>query len=159
VLTVSGKFALDPKFNPPPLKVIRRVDDEAYVDVGPGIKLRLGHHAVPLDQLLDMRVEVDATLFTGLASVEGGCAIFCASNHCRDWARRNGRPRFVAKVIGVASELPVYVVLSQPRLRDAPRVRHESGAQRREAGLVQFVLVEPVQLECPQCAGRGTVSA
>jgi hypothetical protein len=36
-----------------------------------------------------------------------------------DGSTEAGRPRVVAKVIGVDSEQPVYVVLSQPRLRDA----------------------------------------
>lgn len=159
VLTVTGKFALDPKFNPPPLKAIRRGGRGSYVDVGRGIKLRLADHAAPLDELLDMRVEIDDQLFSGVGSLEGGCAVMCASNRCADWARKNGRPRIVAKVIGIDALLPVYVVLSQPRLRDAPVVRHETAARRREAGLVPYVLIEPIQLECPQCSGRGSVTA
>lgn len=158
-LTVEGKFVFDPAFNPPPLKSIRRVAGVGYVDVGEGVTFRLGQHPAALDQLLDLRVEVDPGLFTGLGSIEGGCAIICASNRCAEWARRNGRPRAVAKVIGVASQLPVYVLVSQPRLREAPRARHETATNRRAAGLVPYALVEPIAIQCPQCSQRGTVHA
>jgi len=152
-LAVSGKFVLDSKWNPPPLKPFRRVLEGApSVALGRSVELRLGHHADPLDGLLDARIVVSSS-FTGLGDIEGGCVVLCASNWCREWARRAGRPRIVAKIIGVMADEARFVLLTQPKLRNAPRGRHESSANRIEAGLVPFVLVEPAAVECAMCPG------
>jgi hypothetical protein len=161
-LSVSGKFALDNDRNPPPLKAARQSDDGTVtVSVGRGVDLRLGRHPDTLDSLLDSRIVVDPDAFTGLGSVTDACAVFCTSNHCREWARKNGRPRTVAKIIGVMADEPRYVLLTQPRLQGAARLRRESTANRQEAGLLSFILIEPGAVECPQCPGRnrGEVTA
>lgn len=152
-LSVTGKFLLDDKSNPPELKSIRHASDGTWsVGLGRSVALRLGHHANLLDALLDGRIETSSG-FTGLGSVEGGCAVICTSNWCRDWALRARRPRVVAKVIGVMADEPRFVLLRQPKLRDAPRERHESSANRIEAGLVPHVLIEAAAVECSSCPG------
>jgi hypothetical protein len=152
-LAVTGKFALDPEWNPPPIRPVHHVLGRARsVHLGRGVELRLGLHADPLDGLLDARVVISRG-FTGLGDVEGGCAVLCASNWCREWARRAGRPRIVAKIIGVMADEARFVLLTQPKLKNAPRGRHESSANRIEAGLVPFVLVEPGAVECAMCPG------
>jgi hypothetical protein len=161
-LSVNGKFALDNERNPPPLKPARQSDDGTVtVSVGRGVDLRLGRHPDALDSLLDSRIVVDPDVFTGLGSVTDSCAVFCTSNHCREWARKNGRPRTVAKIIGVMVGEPRYVLLTQPRLQGAARSRRESPANRIEAGLLSFILIEPGTVECPNCPGhnRGEVTA
>jgi len=120
------------------------------VNLGRNVALRLDHHANLLDGLLDARV-VTSPGFTGLGNVEGGCAVICTSNWCLEWARRARRPRVVAKIIGVMADEPRFVLLMQPKLKDAPRGRHESIANRIEAGLVLFVLTEPSTVECAIC--------
>jgi hypothetical protein len=150
---VTGKFALDSEWNPPPLEPLRLVADAApSVKLGRHAELRLGRHANLLYGLLDARIVV-SNGFTGLGDVEGGCAVLCTSNRCREWARRSGRPRVVAKIVGVMADEARFVLLMQPRLKNTPRVRHESGAHRIEAGLVPFVLVEPGAVECAICPG------
>jgi len=161
-LSVNGKFALDNERNPPPLKPARQSDDGTVtVSIGRGVDLRLGRHPDALDSLLDSRIVVDPGAFTGLGSVSDACAVFCLSNHCREWARKNGRPRMVAKIIGVMADEPRYVLLTQPRLHGAARSRRESPANRIEAGLLSFILIEPGTVECPNCPGhnRGEVTA
>ena len=161
-LSVSGKFALDHDRNPPPLKPTRQSQvGTVTVPVGRGVDLRLGRHPDALDSLMDSRIVVDPDAFTGLGSVTDACAVFCVSNHCREWARKNGRPRTVAKIIGVMVDEPRYVLLTQPRLQGAARSRRESPANRIEAGLVAFTLAEPGAVECPHCPGRnrGEVTA
>ena len=161
-LSVSGKFVLDSDRNPPPLKPVGQSHDGAgTVSVGRGVDLQLGRHPDALDSLLGSRIVVDSGAFTGLGSVTDACAVFCTSNHCREWARRNGRPRTVAKIIGVMADEPRYVLLTQPRLQGAARLRRESTANRQEAGLLSFILIEPGTVECPYCPGhgRGEVSA
>lgn len=88
-----------------------------------------------------------------MGDVEGACAVICTSNWCRQWALRARRPRVVAKIVGVMADEPRFVLLSQPRLKNAPRGRHESSANRLEAGLFSFVLDEPGAVECPICPG------
>ena len=150
-LVVSGRFVLDTSWNPPPPKSIRQsADGLRFVAVGRGIELRLGRHANPLDDLLDARI-VTSRGFAGLGSVEGGCAVLCNSNTCREWARRAGRPRLVAKVISVMADETRFVLLTQPKLKHAPRQRHESRASRTDAGLAPLVLVEPGSVECAMC--------
>jgi hypothetical protein len=161
-LSVSGKFALDEDRNPPPPKRTRQSDDGTVtVSVGRGVDLRLGRHPDALDSLLGSRIVVDPGAFTGLGSVTDACAVFCTSNHCREWARKNGRPRAVAKIIAVMADEPRYVLLTQPRLQGTARTRRESIANRQEAGLVSFILIEPGTVECSQCPGRnrGEVTA
>jgi hypothetical protein len=103
-LTVSGKLVLDSEWNPPPMKPLRHgLEGVPSVKLGRGVELRLGHHASLLDGLLDARIVVSRG-FRGLGSIEGGCAVLCASNRCAEWARRAGRPRVVAKVIGVMAD-------------------------------------------------------
>jgi hypothetical protein len=58
-----------------------------------------------------------------------------------------------AKIIGVMADEPTYVLLSQPKLKGLPRPRRETTANRREAGLVPFVLIEPGTVECGYCPG------
>ena len=152
-LAVTGKFALDSEWNPPPLKPLRRVADGAPSAIlGRHVELRLARHANLRDGLLDARIVVSRG-YTGLGDVEGGCAVLCASNWCRDWARRSRRPRVVAKIVGVMADEARFVLLRQPRLRNTPRGRHESSAQRIEAGLVPLVLVESGAVECAMCPG------
>lgn len=152
-LAVTGKFALDGEWNLPPLKPLRRVVGEApSVALGRTVELRLAGHANLLDGLLDARIVVSSG-FAGLGGVEGGCAVLCASNWCREWARRAGRPRVVAKIVGVMADEARFVLLTQPQIKNAPRGRHESRANRIEAGLVAVVLVEPGTVECPMCPG------
>ena len=161
-LSVSGKFALDNERNPPPLKPARQSDDGTVtVSVGRGVDLRLGRHPDALDSLLDSRIVVDPSAFTGLGSVTDACAVFCLSNYCSEWARRNGRPRTVAKIIGVMADEPRYVLLTQPKLQGAARSRRESTANRQEAGLLPVILIEPGMVECPHCPGHkvGEVTA
>jgi len=122
------------------------------VALGRHVALRLDHHANLLDGLLDARI-VTSPRFTGLGNVQGGCAVICTSNGCREWALRARRPRVVAKIIGVVADEPRFVLLMQPKLNNAPRGRHESRANRIEAGLVPFVLVEPATIECAMCPG------
>lgn len=152
-LTVSGRFVLDGELNPPPLKSMRgEPDGTTSVSLGRNIALRLGHTTNLLDGLLDARV-VTSPGFRGMGNVEGACAVICASNWCQDWAWRARRPRVVAKIIGVLADEPRFVLLRQPRLMNAPRGRHESTANRREAGLVPFILIEPGAVECAICPG------
>jgi len=152
-IAVTGKFALDGDWNPPPLKPLRlRTDAARSVKLGRHVELRLGRHATLLDGLLDARIVVSSG-FTGLGDVEGGCAVLCASNWCREWARRAGRPRVVAKIIGVMADEARFVLLTQPKIRNAPRGRHESRARRVEAGLVPSVLIEAGAVECAVCPG------
>jgi hypothetical protein len=158
-LIVTGKFSLDRTFDPPPLKPIERLDVMSdLVRLGPSVLLRLPRHLPPLEALLDARVETDSGQFSGLSNVREGCAVFCRTNRCDDRARRLRRPGIVAKVVGIQSDRPRYVALAQPLLLGASRARRESVGQRREAGLVHFVLVEPFRLQCPQCGNTGTVS-
>lgn len=153
-LRVTGKFALDNDRNPPPLKpVVRSKDGMVNVALGRGVDLRLRPHPDALDSLLDSRVVVGPGRFSGLGSVTDACAVFCISNFCRDWALKNGRPRVVAKVIGLMADEPRYVLLTQPRLKVAARTRRESRANRIEAGLVALTLIEPATVECPHCPG------
>ncbi len=155
-LTVTGKFLLDSGWNPPPLKSIERTPDgRSSVALGRDVALRLGHHPSVLDGLLDARI-VTSRGFTGLGSVEGGCAVICASNRCLESALRARRPRVVAKVIGVMADEPTFVLLTQPKLKGAPRGRHESSANRTDGRLVPYVLTEPAALECPICPGPNT---
>lgn len=79
--------------------------------------------------------------------------MICTSNWCRERSRRARRPRVVAMIIGVMADEPRFVVLMQPKLHDAPRGRHESRANRIEAGLAPFVLIEPAAIECSSCPG------
>ena len=115
--------------------------------------LRLGHQSSLLEALLDARV-VTSRGFTGLGDVEGACAVFCTSNWCQQRSLRARQPRVVAKIIGVMADEPRFVVLMQPRLLRAPRGSHESRANRIEAGLAPFVLVEPAAIECSSCPGH-----
>lgn len=157
MLIVDGKFGLDPRFNPPPLKPIMSGEGGLrIVRLGRGIELQLGHSPIILDSLLDTRVVVDPALFRGLGSVRGGCSVFCVSNACLNWAAMNGRPRMAAKVIGVDADQPRYVLLSTPRLRGARRAQKETVANRREARLVPHVLIEPGRVECSACGGSNT---
>lgn len=151
-LGVDGKFVLDPRHNPPRIRSIEVAADAAQrVSVGLGVWLELRPDLDPLDRLLDARPRVDST-YTGLASIRDACAVICASNHCADWARRSGgRPRIVAKIVGVMADEPRFVLLSLPRLKGAERLRRESRANRVEAGLVHAVLNEPARVECPHC--------
>jgi hypothetical protein len=154
MLLVSGGFLLDEAANPPPLKAITLDrDDSRSVTVGRGVTLRMDPNLTLADALLNARVVVNARRYRGLGSVVGGCAVLCASNYCRDWALRNRRPRMVAKVIGVLADEPTYVLLTQPKLKGASRSRRESTANRIEAGLVSFILIEPITVECPHCPG------
>jgi len=154
-LTVTGHFLLDPEWNPPPMKALRVTRGRISAVLGPNVALRFGHHERLLDGLLDGRV-VTSPGFTGLGDIEDGCAVMCTSNSCRQWALRARRPRVVAKVIGVMADEPRFVLLTQPRLRNAPRGRRESGANRIEAGLLSLVLVEPAPVECAICPGPNT---
>jgi hypothetical protein len=152
-LFTTGKFVLDGKSNPPPLKPLVVVDEgRRTVELGRNVALRLGHQSDLLEGLLDARI-VPSLGFTGLGDVEGGCVVICASNSCSQWALRARRPRIVAKVIGVMADQPRFVLLAQPKLKSAPRARRESIANRREGGLVPFVLVEPGRVECAICPG------
>ncbi len=152
-LTVTGKFVLDGERNPPPLKVLKDAPDGTRsFALGRNVALRLGHQSSLLEALLDARV-VTYRGFTGLGDVEGGCAVICSSNWCRQRAVRARRPRVVAKVIGLMADEPRIIVLMQPKLQRAPRGRHESRANRIEAGLAPFVLVEPAAIECSSCPG------
>lgn len=154
-IAVSGKFALDGDRNPPRLKSIDSGSDGSRtVSLGRGVNLRLGPHPDVLDALLDSRIAVDPAAFTGLGSVTDGCAAFCTSNDCSQWALKNRRPRTVAKVVGVMADQPRYVLLAQPKLMGTVRARRESTANRTEGGLVYFVLIEPATVECPHCPGR-----
>jgi len=146
---------LDAVANPPPLKPIG-LDPAGNrsVLVGRGITLRLGKQLTLQDSLLDARVVIDGDRFGGLGSVTDACSVLCASNFCRDWALRNGRPRVVAKVIGIMAVEPTYVLLTQPKLKGAMRPRRESTTNRREAGLAPFVLIEPGAIECGYCSGH-----
>ncbi len=158
-LKLDGKFALDPDFDPQPLKAIQTGDPKgSVVHVGQGIVLLLRNDLGPLDRLLDARVETDPHRFSGLGDVVGGCAVVCLSNTCTASSVRQRRARAVAKVIGVDSNGPRYVVLAQPKLRGADRARRESLALRLEAGLVLHVLTEPFALQCPHCANQGSLS-
>jgi hypothetical protein len=153
-LVIDGVFGLDQDFNPPPLKSIEsRPDGSKVVRLGRGIDLRLGDHDDPLDCLLDARLAIDPIRFHGLGSVEEACAVVCKSNTCRAWALTNHRPRTVAKVIGVDSVRPRYVLLTMPSLKGAQRNRRESPANRIEAGLKPHVLVERGSVECIRCPG------
>ena len=153
-IAVNGKFVLDSEWNPPPPKAIERSADGAgFVPLGRGVKLRLGSHGNPLDDLLGSRI-VTTPRFGGLGSVEGGCAVLCTSNSCREWARRSGRPRVVAKVIGVTADETRFVLLRQPKLIGAPRERRESHSSRAEAGLVSYVLIDDEEVECAMCPGH-----
>jgi hypothetical protein len=155
-LIVSGKFVLDSESNPPPLKAIRDVlEGTPSVALGRNVELRLGRHASLLDGLLDARVVVSRG-FAGLGDVEAGCAVLCVSNSCREWARRAGRPRTVAKIIGVMADEARFVLLTPPKLKNAPRGRHESSANRIEAGLVPFVILEPGTVQCAWCLSPNT---
>lgn len=154
VLTVSDRFKLDTDHDPPTLKsIVNGPDGSRTVTIGRGVELRLGRHTSTLDALLDARVLTSGGS-TGLGSVEDACSVFCASNHCREWARRNRRPRMVAKVVGIMADEPRYVLLAQPRLQGAERQRRESPGNRAEAGLVHHVLVEPGTVECAWCPSR-----
>ncbi len=161
LLQISGRFRLDEAANPPPLKTITLDrDGSRSVTVGRGVALRLDPNLTVADALLNARIVVDAERYGGLGSVVDGCAVLCASNYCLDWARRNRRPRMVAKVIGIEADEPTYVLLAQPKLKGASRSRRESKANRIEAGLVSYVLIEPITVECPNCpsSNRGEVS-
>lgn len=152
-LRVAGKFVLDDLSNPPALKSIRAIGNgRSIVEVGPNVALRLGHQSDVLDSLLDARIVTSAG-FSGLGDVEAGCAVLCVSNTCRQWALRARRPRIVAKVIAVMADQPRFILVAQPRLKAAPRARRESVANRREAGLVHYVLIEPAAVECAVCPG------
>jgi hypothetical protein len=155
MLQVRGRFRLDEDANPPALKTVTpHPDGSRSVTVGRGVALRLDPNLTVADALLNARIVVEAERYRGLGSVVDGCAVLCASNYCREWALRNGRPRTVAKVIGILANEPTYMLLAQPKLKGASRARRESKANRIEAGLVPFVLIEPVEVECPHCPGR-----
>jgi hypothetical protein len=156
-LTVRGKFSLASGPNPPAVKTIEaRADGRQVVQLGRGVSLVLGSLDDALDRLMDARVVVDGE-FRGLGSIEKGLAVICMSNVCTTWALRMRRPRFVAKVVGIESDLPRYVLLSVPRLVGAPRARPESARNRGEAGLVAFVLIEAGQIQCAFCGTEGQV--
>lgn len=152
-LGVYGKFVLDPAKNPPPIRHVElAADGSPRVSVGRGAWLEMRLDLNPLDRLLDARPRVEPDMFTGLASVTDACAVMCASNHCREWARKSGgRPRIVGKVVGVMADEPRYVLLTLPRLKGAERVRRESRVNRIDAGFVHSVLTEPATVECPHC--------
>jgi hypothetical protein len=153
-LLVSGRFVLDEKANPPPLKTIRLdPNGSASVSIGRGVAFRPDSGLSMPNAMYNARVVVDAAQYRGLGSVIDGCAVLCVSNHCRDWAFRNGRPRIVAKIVGVMADVPTYVLLRQPKLKGATWSRRESAANRLEAGLVPFVLIEPCAVECAYCPG------
>ena len=153
-LIVRGRFALDPTTTPP-LKLVS-VDPigSRSVDVGRGVRLRLDGSLPKNEAMLNAKVEIDPRRFGGLGSVVDGTSILCASNYCSDWARRNRRPRVVGKVIGVMADEPMYILLTQPKLKAATRPNRESKRNRVEAGLVHFVLVQPGVVECPECPSR-----
>lgn len=152
-LTVTGKFVLDGEWNPPPLKSLKHAPDGTRsFALGRNVDLRLGHQSSLFEGLLDARV-VTSRGFTGLGNVDGSCAVICASNWCRERSLRAGRPRVVAKIVGVMADEPRFVVLMQPKLQRAPRGRHESRANGIGAGLAPFVLVEPAAIECSSCPG------
>jgi hypothetical protein len=150
----AGRFVLDPQANPPRLKPIEDGSDRGpFVTVGTHVRLRPDPRLPLFEAILNLRVEIDARQHHGLGGVVGGCSVFCTSNFCREWALRNGRPRMVGKVIGVMADEPMYILLTQPKLKAADRSRRESRANRAEAGLVHFVLIEPGRIECPECPG------
>jgi hypothetical protein len=160
MLSVTGTFALDPKHNPPRLRSIGQTDDGSKtVEIGTGISLRLGDGGTLLESLLDLRVHVDVDVFEGLGNVTDACTIFCTSNTCRQAALRSGRPRMVAKVVGIDADQPRYVLLNPPPLLGTGRQRRETPANRKEAGLAPWVLIEPGKIACHRCPNVGQVAA
>lgn len=153
-LAVVGRFALDPKANPPSLKPIELDQaQQPFVRLGEHVRLRPDPRLPTFEALLNLRVEIDPHQHHGLGGVVGGCPVFCASNYCREWAIRNRRPRMVGKVVGVMADVPTYILLTQPKLKSSDRSRRESRANRTEAGFVHFVLFEAARIECPECPG------
>jgi hypothetical protein len=153
-LVVSGRFVLDEAAIPPPLKaIVLDQDGSPCIPVGRGVTLRLDPDLAIAPAVLNAKVIIDPKRYEGLGSVVDGCAVLCTSNYCGDWARRNGRPRIVAKIVGVMADEPTYVLLSQPKLKAASRSSHVSKANRIEAGLMPFILIQPGTVECPYCPG------
>jgi hypothetical protein len=154
LLISAGRFALDPKANPPRLKPIELgPNSRPLVSLGPHVRLRPDPRLPPFEAMLNMRVEIDTDQYHGLGGVIGGCSVFCTSNFCTSRALRRREPAIVAKVVGVMSDVPYFVLLSQPRLKGATRSRHESLANRSESGLMPHLLTEPGEIECPHCPG------
>jgi hypothetical protein len=159
IVVARGPFVAEERNNPPALKPIER--DQAgqeIVRLGPGVVLRLGHLDSVLDRLLGARVVTDES-FTGLGSIRGGCRVFCTSNACRASAVRIGRLRVAATVAGVEADVPRYVLLTPPKLNKAAGPRHESRANRAEAGLNSAVFVEELGIACGRCERRGALAA